>query len=104
MEVKALKEPVDCLYAEHEATGECGGGLPRPSAKIRFNRGSALIVTGFLVLPAMIWLRIVGRLALGPVEAWYRSSIFPNSTHITYPDQLAKPEPSSLRANGGGLK
>ena len=99
-----MKEPVDCFYGEYQATGECGGGLPRPSAKMRFNRGSAPIVAGFLVLLAMIWLRIVGRLALGPVEAWYRSFVFSNSTHITGPDQLAKSGSSSLMAKRGGLK
>ena len=66
-EVKALKEPRECLRCEFEATcefSECGGGLsslPRPSARIVLNKGSALIVACFLALPAMIWLRILGR-------------------------------------------
>jgi len=80
-EVKALKEPVDCLYCEHEATGECGGGLPRPNARIMFNKGSALIVACFLAFPAMIWLRILGG---SPIRFNEGSS--------------------SLRTRGGGLK
>ena len=62
-EVMALKEPVDCPYHEHKATLECderGGGLLRPSTRIMFNKGSALIVASFLVFPAKIWLRILG--------------------------------------------
>jgi hypothetical protein len=58
-EVMALKEPVDCPYREREATDECGGGLLRPSARIMFNKGSALIVASFLAFPAKIWLRIL---------------------------------------------
>jgi hypothetical protein len=58
-EVTALKEPVDCSYCEHEATGECGGGLSRPRARIMVNKGSALIVACFLAFPAMIWRRIL---------------------------------------------
>ena len=80
-EVMALKEPVDCPYREREATDECGGGLLRPSTRTMSNKGSALIVTSFLVFPAKIWLRILGGSPLRFNEG-----------------------PPSMRARGDGLK
>ena len=58
-----MRESRECLRCELEATCECdgcGSGLPRPSARIMFNKGSALIAAFVLALPAMIWLRILG--------------------------------------------
>ena len=59
-QIMALKEPVDRLYGELEATNRCENCVARPSARIQIETGCVLIVAFILALPGMISLKIGG--------------------------------------------